>query len=265
MKALLSAIDDAVPLLNLALTTSGVHLGSSLPTGVSPGRLMQASALLSRATTWFDLNSDPARTKLGRGPDTLVGEPFTLRLYSLFVGSVRPKSKQDFTWKEEFVRCHAGLWRVAPVAHAHEPSLYADYCYELRIVEDRDDGRYHEDTPADDGAGAQPQWVTDMAQKLAPGTMRAGSVVRIGLRSIANLHYTSAGSLLNIEDSSSPVLVISVDHSRDASDGAVFETGLKLSTSTSTLVPEAAPAVRWYAMEIADEDLDDASESSTGS
>ncbi|KAJ2761797.1 Ran-specific GTPase-activating protein 30, partial [Coemansia nantahalensis] len=135
---------------------------------------------------------------------TLVGEPFTLRLYSLFVGSVRPKAKQDFTWKEEFVRCHAGLWRVAPEAPAHEAPLYADYCYELRIVEDRDDGRYHDDeASAEDGAAAPP-WVADMAHKLGTTSMRPGSVVRIGLRSIANLHYTSAGSLLNIEDSSSP-------------------------------------------------------------
>ncbi|KAJ1732897.1 Ran-specific GTPase-activating protein 30, partial [Coemansia biformis] len=264
LKALLAAIDDAVPLLNLALTTSGVHLGSSLPTEVSPGRLLQASALLSRSAAWFDIKSGATQGAPGRAPDVLVGEPFTLRLYSLFAGSVRPKSKHDFTWKEEFARCHAGLWRVAPDVSAHEAPLYADYCYELRIVEDLNDGRYHDDTPAGgDGAvlGMQPKWVADMAQKLTAGSMRPGCVVRIGLRSISSLHYTSAGSLLNIEDSNSPVLVISVDHGQDGSEAAACEASLKLSASSSTLSPEASVA-KWYAMEIADDELGESDEES---
>ncbi|KAJ2785631.1 Ran-specific GTPase-activating protein 30 [Coemansia javaensis] len=265
LRELLAKIDNAVPLLNLALTTSGVHLGSALPTGISPGRLMQASALVARAATWFDMQ---AKARPGAAPDAMVGEPFTLRMYSLFIGSVRPKSRSDFTWKEEFARCHAALWRVAADAPARESLLWTDYCYELRIVEDRDDGRYHEDDDDggdNDGDGdAQPKWVADMAHKLGRPRLRAGRIMRIHLRTIGSLHYTSAGSLLNIEDSSSPVLVVSVGPSRtDAGDGA--PAGLAMSPSAATLAPEPPSAARWYALEVAEDDDDDDSDSESES
>ncbi|KAJ1950676.1 DRAP deaminase, partial [Linderina pennispora] len=56
LNSLLAKIEEAVPLLNLALTTSGAHLGGAMPAGVSPGRLMQASVLLSRTTGRFEAN-----------------------------------------------------------------------------------------------------------------------------------------------------------------------------------------------------------------
>ncbi|KAJ1787798.1 Ran-specific GTPase-activating protein 30, partial [Coemansia sp. RSA 2399] len=170
LKALLVNIEDAVPLLNLALTTSGAHLGSSLPPGISPSRLMQASALLSRSSTY--LSTRPEDSAPG---DVMVGDPFVLRLYSLFVGSVRPKSKSDFTWKEEYAKCHVALWRCAD----RSEDMLGDYAYELRIIEDLDDGRYHE--PADDSPGSPHNkrldtWVAAMNRKNGSrvGVIRAG-------------------------------------------------------------------------------------------
>ncbi|KAJ2835542.1 Ran-specific GTPase-activating protein 30 [Coemansia sp. 'formosensis'] len=210
LEELLEKIDDAVPLLNLALTTSGAHLGGSLPEGVSPARLLQASALLAR-------------------PGIRVGEPFVLRLYSLFVGSVRPKSRRDFTWKEDFGKCRLALFRPTPLA------------YELRILEDTNDGRYHaEDAPT------QPlEWARDMGDDVGSG----GKSIVIPLDHIASLYYTSAGSLLNIEDSTSPVLVLSVRSDAPVEDPLqnIADFG-KLDSN-----------VRWYALEGAavDNDTDD--------
>ncbi|KAJ2822173.1 Ran-specific GTPase-activating protein 30, partial [Coemansia erecta] len=244
LRALLANIEDAVPLLNLALTTSGAHLGSALPSDISPSRLMQASALLSRADTWFGVRS--------KREDVMVGDPFTLRLYSLFVGSVRPKSKHDFTWKEEFARCQVALWRVA--ATADLGAQCADVCYELRVVEDQNDGRYHEDTQGDVGRGAQPAWVASMAKRL-PADVRPGRVVHIPLEDIGGLHYTSAGSLLNIEDSNAPVLVISFEDRRSGETTAV---GSGLNIANSSALPSLEMTrTTWYALEVVTEDADE--------
>ncbi|KAJ1836352.1 Ran-specific GTPase-activating protein 30 [Coemansia sp. RSA 2711] len=239
LKLLLQAIEDAVPLLNLALTTSGAHLGGALPAEVSPGRLMQASALLSRATTWFNMRGGRADCLA----DAMVGEPFTLRLYSLFVGAVRPRARQDFTWKEECARCQVALWRTATMA---PDLLYSSIGYELRILEDQNDGRYHDEVLDGPCVGAQPRWVADMAKRL-PLPVWPGRQIRIRLEDIVGLHYTSAGSLLNIEDSNSPVLVISFDDSRSGEATAVAS-GLNIADAQTS--PEKTHT-SWYALEVA--------------
>ncbi|KAI7823962.1 RanGTP-binding protein-domain-containing protein [Kickxella alabastrina] len=226
LRVLLAKIDDAVPLLNLALTTSGIHLGGTLPEGISPSRLMQASRLLARAYLRHDFAG-----KSG----VLVGEPFVLRLYSLFVGSVRPKSRQDFTWKEEFVLCRAGLWRIA--SSKDDGSAFE---YELRIVEDLDDGRYHEE-PTE----AAPEWTAKFVQEAEDRDFRPGCVLQFCLDKICSLHYTSAGSLLNIEESSSPVLVV----------------GLRGSDSAA----KSGQDTKWYAMEVVSDQVDHYSSSSASS
>ncbi|KAI9506548.1 RanGTP-binding protein-domain-containing protein [Coemansia spiralis] len=205
LRQILANIENAVPLLNLALTTSGAHLGSSLPPGISPSRLMQASTLLSRSASWFEISS---RKPNESSHDTLVGDLFALRLYSLFVGSVRPRSKHDFTWKEEFAKCQAALWRCAEPEPVDERIPMSEYFYELRIIEDLNDGRYHDDQ---DGADSQqlPAWVSAISGKLGDRDVKPGRTICIPLDCINSLHYTSAGSLLNIEESSSPVLVVS--------------------------------------------------------
>ncbi|KAJ4293917.1 Ran-specific GTPase-activating protein 30 [Collariella sp. IMI 366227] len=59
IKGLLGCIDRDVPLLQLAITASGEKMSSTMPPGISPSRMMQASALLSFADAHFVM--DPAR------------------------------------------------------------------------------------------------------------------------------------------------------------------------------------------------------------
>ncbi|KAJ2499991.1 Ran-specific GTPase-activating protein 30 [Coemansia sp. RSA 1972] len=247
LRMLLDKIDDAVPLLNLALTTSGAHLGSSVSVDVSPSRLMQASSLLSRAHVWFDV-----KNKL---VDVMVGEPFTLRMYSLFVGSVRPKSKMDFTWKEEFARCQVALWRVSvdPGSNA----MVSEFNYELCVVEDLKDGRYHDNTHGTD-ANTESAWIADMAKHV---DMRPGRVVRIPLDIVGGLHYTSAGSLLNIEDSNAPALVISFE-SRTSGDITAVASGLNIASVLPSL---ETTRTTWYALEVVTDDVSEPNMSSASS
>ncbi|KAJ2839938.1 Ran-specific GTPase-activating protein 30 [Coemansia erecta] len=248
LRMLLDKIDDAVPLLNLALTTSGAHLGSSLPMDVSPSRLMQASSLLSRADTWFDVKN--------KHVDVMVGEPFTLRMYSLFVGSVRPKSKMDFTWKEEFARCQVALWRVCMPSSLD--AMISEFSYELCVVEDLNDGRYHDDTTGKVGANNERAWIADMAKHV---DMRPGRVVRIPLDIIGGLHYTSAGSLLNIEDSNAPALVISFED-RKSGDITAVGSGLNISSVLPSL---ETTRTTWYALEVVTDDVNEPDMSSASS
>ncbi|KAJ1983318.1 Ran-specific GTPase-activating protein 30 [Dimargaris verticillata] len=254
IQQLMNRITEMVPFLNLALTTSGAHLGASLPSSISPGRVLQASACLHRAhqlhcRTAMDAQlstpnsktpmqpqscgdseqsdhdsecfetGDPSRTSrslqatppsesppsfcslnplggsiadnLARSLHELVTEVkphFRLTMYSLFTSSVRHKSRDDFTWKEEFPKCRAYLQRVR--------STSLPYFYEFVVVQDLNDGRYHDDV-------SPPRSVP--TNRFRPGAKRIYPVT-----DIIRLHYSSSGQLLNIEDSKQPVLVIQV-------------------------------------------------------
>ncbi|GKT99893.1 hypothetical protein FLAG1_01845 [Fusarium langsethiae] len=77
IKALLERIDREIPLLQLAISASGESLSTSLPAGISPSRLLQASTLLTVGDTQFA--QDPTRP-------VQIGPAFTLSLYMLFLG-----------------------------------------------------------------------------------------------------------------------------------------------------------------------------------
>ncbi|KAF4991393.1 hypothetical protein FGRMN_7852 [Fusarium graminum] len=77
IKDLLDRIDREIPLLQLAITASGESLSASLPAGISPSRLLQASTLLTIGDTQFA--QDPTRP-------VQIGPAFTLSLYMLFLG-----------------------------------------------------------------------------------------------------------------------------------------------------------------------------------
>jgi hypothetical protein len=138
---------QAVPLISLALTTSGANLSSSLPDTVSPSRLLQASHLLRSADDAFETNCSPVQ----------VGPTFIVKFYSIFTSHARVTSIKDIQWKEEYAKCRASIVRVSSRAHKDgeiRRSLSTEtgfdkmtdgYEYELRLVEDLDDGRYHEE------------------------------------------------------------------------------------------------------------------------
>jgi hypothetical protein len=77
IKALLEQIDRDIPLLQFAITVSGEKMSTTMTPGISPSRMMQASALLSFADAHFVV--DPSRPMQ-------VGPSFTLSLYMLFLG-----------------------------------------------------------------------------------------------------------------------------------------------------------------------------------
>ena len=79
-----------------------------------------------------------------------------VKFYSIFTSHARVSSIKDIQWKEEYAKCRASVARVPSQAHKGGMSrsssneggfttLVDGYEYELRLVEDLDDGRYHEE------------------------------------------------------------------------------------------------------------------------
>lgn len=136
-----------MPLISLALTTSGANLSSSLPDTVSPSRLLQASFLIRSADDIFEAKHETAQ----------VGPTFIVKFYSIFTAHARVSTIKDIQWKEEYAKCRVSVARVPSRAHKEDkvrrnssngnrPDTFNDgYEYELRLVEDFDDGRYHEE------------------------------------------------------------------------------------------------------------------------
>jgi hypothetical protein len=133
-------------LISLALTTSGANLSSSLPETVSPSRLLQASALIRDGDIAFDQNHLPVQ----------IGPTFVVKYYSIFTAHARVASVKDIQWKEEYAKCRASVVRVPSRAHIRDSdsnrlaaeagfNFVEGYEYELRLTENLDDGRYHEE------------------------------------------------------------------------------------------------------------------------
>ncbi|KAL8662297.1 MAG: hypothetical protein Q9202_004825 [Teloschistes flavicans] len=233
IKKLLAKIEDAVPLINLAITASGTSLSSNLPTTVSPSRLLQASTFLTAGDSQYSTN--PSQS-------VQIGPTFTLSMYMLFSGHIRPQYEEDMresTWKEVIHKANVKLMRVALDAlydlpgetatrkmlngtatesqssmsskidfneyfpSENEAQARADeYAYQLLIVEDLEDDRVH--TFEDD----EPQ----------PG--RFGDVNLAGIREalpvheISKIFYADTGKILNIGtegEVNSPILLLKRD------------------------------------------------------
>jgi hypothetical protein len=88
IKSLLARVDREIQFIQLAITGSGETLSSSMPPGISPSRLLQASAFLNMGDCQFA--SDPTRP-------VQIGPSFTLSLYMLFLGhsSSNPMANGD--------------------------------------------------------------------------------------------------------------------------------------------------------------------------
>ncbi|GAO50971.1 Ran-binding-domain-containing protein [Saitoella complicata NRRL Y-17804] len=200
MKELLMRVEEAVPFISLALTTSGANISSTLPETVSPSRLLQASNFLTKADARYLAEDEP----------TQIGPGFTLKLYTIFSGSDRfantnSVSASDITWKEEHAKCRVTVMRTpAPIEAEALDEIWADeYNYELNIVEDLNDGRYHEELEVE-GAD-KPVKESD---GFIPGRARA-----IPVHLLARLFFSASGRLLNIEEARTPVLVLKLNHS----------------------------------------------------
>ena len=175
IKKLLLRIEDAVPLINLAITTSGVSLSTTMPATVSPSRLLQASTFLTAGDTQYAMTLPRAQQ---------VGPAFTLSLYMLFSGhAYRPHDTEgirDTTWKEVMHKARVKLLRV-PLNNVYEyPTSFEgsrphqkpldqipsenklhEFAYQLLIIEDLDDDRVH--TFEDDQSQPGPYEGVDLA------------------------------------------------------------------------------------------------------
>ncbi|CAJ0766545.1 21752_t:CDS:2, partial [Entrophospora sp. SA101] len=71
-----------------------------------------------------------------------------------------------------------------------------EYVYELVLIEDLNDGRYHDEFDIED-----PKKQKEIKSKLEqPNVSIPGKIKRIPVTSISRLFYNSSGSLLNIEE-----------------------------------------------------------------
>ncbi|KAL2266098.1 hypothetical protein VTJ83DRAFT_5450 [Remersonia thermophila] len=235
IKSLLERIDRDIPLLQLAITASGEKMSTAMNPGISPSRMMQASALLSFADANFVL--DPTRPMQ-------VGPSFTLTLYMLFLGHaqvasgttvqgspVTPpgstngpadapyglgKGDRKPIWQEVMHKARVRLCRTLPdwefdPAHGYRPAgrhgqpassrfgLIDGYAYHIEVIEDLDDGRLH------DGDGQPSRSYDDVPM--------AGIRESVPIHQIAKIFYTDTGRILNIGDheANNPVLLLKRD------------------------------------------------------
>lgn len=215
IKALLDRIEDAVPLINLAITTSGVNLSTKLSGTISPSRLLQASTFLTAA--------DSSYTRSAGGREQ-VGPTYVLSMYMLFAGhSWRPVDEEGVraaTWKEVIHKARVKLIRLpldqlydlpgedsgAAQASFRESTTSAEFAYQLLIIEDLDDDRVH----------------TFEADEPQPGPFE--DVTNAGIRDVVPIHevskvfYADTGKILNIGgdgENNNPVLLLKRDINAD--------------------------------------------------
>ena len=206
-----------MPLINLAITTSGVSLSTNLPATVSPSRLLQASTFLTAADSQYAASP---------GVPVQVGPAYTLSLYMLFAGHAwRPQDHEDIretTWKEVIHKARVKLMRVSlnrlyelpdqvlagsttdiPRGHSIPGQGAAlEYAYRLVLVEDLDDDRVHsfdQDEP-------QPAPFDDV--------VTAGIRDLVPIHEISKIFYADTGKILNIGsegETNNPVLLLKRD------------------------------------------------------
>lgn len=230
IRRLLTRIEDAVPLINLAITTSGAKLSTSLPPSVSPSRLLQASAFLTAGDTQYSMNPNVA---------VQIGPTFTLSLYMLFAGHAfrahnDTDSARDTTWKEAIHKARVKLVRkqlystgtikdpngyaASEADHSTTPIIQSieeaeetiipgegkasEFSYHLEIIEDLNDDRAHsfeEDEP-------QPGPYDDVEL--------AGIRESLPVYQVSKIFYADTGKILNIGspgETNNPVLLLKRD------------------------------------------------------
>ncbi|KAI9800920.1 MAG: hypothetical protein M1833_003057 [Piccolia ochrophora] len=239
VRQLLDRIEDAVPLISLAITTSGAKLSTNLPTTVSPSRLLQASTFLTGGDTQYAMIP---------GVPAQIGPAFTVSMYMLFSGHSLRRPDDDgvvrgTTWQEVIHKARVKLRRVsldstyglpnhdeqgqnqprnsseqadffgdsslngqgqdAPSPEHFAASTRADeFSYQLLIIEDLNDDRVHtfeQDEP-------QPTSFDDVEL--------AGIREVVPIHEISKIFYADTGKILNIGgegEPNRPVLLLKRD------------------------------------------------------
>lgn len=207
IKRLLMRIEDAVPLMNLAITTSGAKLSTNLPATISPSRLLQASTFLTAGDTQYSIAPSQA---------VQIGPTFTLSMYMLFASHLRPHDEEgirETTWKEVMHKARLKLRRVpmdmsiipenqTRPLHLPAEGRLDEFAYQIWVVEDLDDGRVH----SFDENEPQPQSYEDI--------QTAGIRDIIPIHQISKIFYADTGRILNIStegETNNPVLLLKRD------------------------------------------------------
>jgi len=192
LNEIISMIDEITPILNLALLTSHTVLQQSnqnFPkTIISPSKLMKGTTELYNCEKTF---------RESKNLKAQVGPSFSLKMYSLFTSSSRQRKQDvDWTWKEEFNLSRTFINRVG--------NKTKDYTYELEIVENLEDDRYHEEKELKYGKSLLSNYPNE--KFFIPGKK-----IVYNISDIRSLFYASSGSLLNIEECTSAVLILKVE------------------------------------------------------
>ncbi|KAK4158365.1 RanGTP-binding protein-domain-containing protein [Chaetomidium leptoderma] len=240
IKDLLGRIDRDVPFLQLAITMSA-EMSATMTPGISPSRMMQASALLSFADSHFVM--DPSHPMQ-------IGSSFTLSLYMLFrghsqvgpgprTGDASPLSTTDSEkdvprdapyglgegerkpiWQEVMHKARVRLcrtptdWAFDPARGYRPNAIHASHHSgksTVPLLGPSDGYSYHleiiedlEDGRLHDGDGPKPRPFDDMAM--------AGIRESIAIHQISKIFYTDTGRILNIgnndEWDNNPVLLL---------------------------------------------------------
>ncbi|EJT69246.1 RanGTP-binding protein [Gaeumannomyces tritici R3-111a-1] len=242
MKRLLERIERDAHMLQFSISASGENLSTSLPPGVSPSRLMQASTFISIGDTQFANNP---------GRPVQIGPAFTLSLYLLFVGhsadsarlptatgtgSDSNHSPRDASamepepyglgdgerkpiWQEVLHKARTRLCRIPygwefdrgcgyrpTISGSLRSPSTSEYSYHLEIIEDLDDGRVHE----------QEGNIIGSFDDLPLAGIRES----IPVHQVSKIFYTNTGSILNIGNASgsdsNPALLLKRDPSATA-------------------------------------------------
>ena len=219
IRKVLERLEDAVPLINLAITTSGANLSTSLPSTISPSRLLQASTFLTAGDTQYTSFQSHS---------VQIGPTFTLSLYMLFHGHIRPQSEEqvrETTWQEVIHKARLKLIRL-PLENLYDPPDATDaptcnfetrqeseqdfptelrsdeYAYQVIIIEDLDDDRVH---TYEEGE-SQPTRCHDVDQ--------AGIREAVPVHEISKIFYADTGKILNIGsegEMNNPILLLKRD------------------------------------------------------
>lgn len=237
---ILEKIEDAVPLINLAITTSGVNLSTTLPATVSPSRLLQASTFLTAGDTQYSIQP---------GQMVQIGPTFTLSMYMLFTAhAFRSQEQQgnmrETTWKEVIHKARVKLLRT-PLEEVYEvprnraeardhnqneddytdrnddaspadgdratspdpPIITAEakgdeFAYKLLIIEDFDDDRVHSFDEEEPQPGPYEEVELAGIREVIP------------IHEVSKIFYADTGKILNIGsdgEANNPILLLKRD------------------------------------------------------
>ncbi|KAI7855892.1 RanGTP-binding protein-domain-containing protein [Circinella umbellata] len=198
LKTLLASVDVSIPSLHLALRSLESPSDKKY---ISSSKLLQASAILKKTRKC----------------------QFKLRLYSLFAANAREDNTAGFTWKEEFAKCQLQI--NSNKKEEEKDGHYDKFAYELKLIEDLDDGRYHEENEG-------------------PRTLT------FDLSNLKKMYYTRSGALLNIEDSKAAVLVLKVVKKKDMNEKEEEAGNIEVKEENPEIIQSELKQADWYAVEI---------------